>query len=563
MLENFGGFLMSNSQLWRQNSDPIYAQFSKVKPHRLISELGLEPITFLDAGLEVSSLPQIDTDYVNFCQAHSHEIDVLKEDHQFGLIVGHEKSWEGLAGIKHFYFKSTPVLTPEKLNGLKKMDSMAMINLGIEPYTLGLWKSQLYSSPSDIESLKKSDHQNMRLFRLSSQTFDLAGASSPLQVALLMLSFLQLIEDYKGDFTADEILSTLSFEVTLTGNILADTVKIEAFKLLFLRLIEILGYDEGLVSPVFCTPSLRYLSVREPWTNLLRFSSMNMASRMAQSSGFIHLSHDLFSQNSENRLSYNIDLIARHEAYLDKVKQPWVGSGSFHQFIEKFCDRSWLHFKELTKKGGLISGLRSGWIQNEIEITHLSEISDFLNRDIKLTGVNQYVLNDSLGSDYPLTKESEQVSLENWWVQQKDFVEVDSLCEVQKLTPYRLCDNFEQWQYKADQYREKNKKGLRALFHIESGLEKSPKVTMSKERLNLAAIETKTLGDIKEFPIHVVVAGDPGGDYVRLKVEELKDQKLFVIWAGEKELKEFNQTLGLKTDLQKLFEDLFSFLDEV
>ncbi len=554
---------LSINDIWRQSADVLYSKMPRLQPHRLVKELDLDPIYFSDNHSFSTPLFQSETDYWNICEWLPEEKSAFLQDPLFALFVGHDYKGEGLSEIKRFYFKSSPLLTTSKIELCERIDSNNLVDVGVEPYTLGLWKSQLYPSKLDLKSYQKIKNSNWRLFRLSTLAFDLAGASATQQVAVLMTSMVQLIEDYRGEIEVEDLFKTLSLEVSLTSHLMSDSIKIEATKLLFAKLVEVYGGDESWMPKIYCIPSPRYLSAREPWTNLLRFSTMNMASVMAQASGFTHLPFDIFSKNSQHRISRNIDLINRHEAFLDKVAQPWSGSGAFQIFLDRFCDKSWLLFQELSQKGGLISALRSGWIQTEIEMENRMEIESFLNRSLLLTGVNQYVLADSLGEDYPLTSQMEKKSIESWWVQEKDSIEVEPLCEVKKLIPLCLSDFYEKWQLKSDNYKQNKNKPLKALLHIEKGLEQNPKISLVKARLNLAAIGTSTQGPLADYPIHVVMAADPEGEFAQTKLKELKSLPVYRLWGGEKKMTDYHHSLGATTDMTEVFDNLFSHLGEV
>jgi hypothetical protein len=464
--------------------------------------------------------------------------------------------------IENIYFAASVGLNSVKLKAINNIENKKL-NLGIDPYSLGLWQSKLFKSHFDISKIIEKLNKDTHLFRISTLAYDMAGSNLVQQLAITMSSCVQLIKDYMGEIKPEEIIKLVSFEVSLNSNILLNIVKLQSIRILLNRLKELYQDNRDYETFIVSIASPRSLVSREIWNNILRLTSVNISSIMGGADGCIHQAYDLFAKDNNLRLSRNINLILNNESFVNKVNFPTLGSYSVDNMCEEYCKKSWEFFQEIENKGGLTNTLRSGWLQNEISISNKNEVDLFLSRRKKITGVNDYVLLKSLSDENPMPTQDEVIEIQHWWDRFFYDEENEKLCDVEKLIPIQLSSFFEKWQLKADSLREQNVSTSISLY-VEPGLDKGLKVAMTKKILSLCGLQTQLLTEPNlKASVLVLIASEPEGEFTKSYFEKRQQKKSqLILWAGEKLFNDFDGHIGETANLMELFALIFNKLEE-
>ena len=270
--------------------------------------------------------------------------------------------------------------------------------------------------------------------------------------------------------------------------------------------------------------------------------------------------------NGGGVLSRNRDLLLKKESFLSHVEAPLLGSYSLDCLIESLCEKAWRFFQEIVSKGGLCRCLRSGWLQEEIKRENDDELCSFKNRKRKMTGVNEFVLLESLSSEHPLVQKEETRNIESWWSDWIFKEDNEKLCDVKKLVPVQISRSFEDWQFRADAMRKKKPDKTRLRVWVEPGLENSPRWKKLVQLLCLGGLEVSSRSDQSCHPlISIILAFDPEGSFSRERLKNLTvtgKQKPLCLWVGEKKLEAFDDFIGESSDRGSLFKKIFNVLEK-
>ena len=473
---------------------------------------------------------------------------------------------------RKIYFSPSVNLDRRKRD-LLKIDPGLQVNFGVDPYSLGLWESKLFKSLVDLDFL--SSNQNCCIFRLSTFAFDLAGANSTQQLAVLLSSFVQLVEDYKGLLAPKDFFNLSSFELSVKPHLFLSLAKIGALRLLIKKIALAYGLKEAF-SPVFVIPSLRYLASREPHNNLLRLTSMNMSAIMGSASGFINFPYDIYSKSNNNLvLSRDRDLLLKKESFMDSIQDPYSGSYTMNHLIDLMGQSSWSFFQEIMAKGGLRQCLFSGWLQEQIKRESEKQIESFKKLETKMTGVNEFVLlesqklqsssfgsgNENSGHQSSLVEREQVQSIDSLWVRWMFKEDREKLCDVKKLFPFQMSQIFENWQFRADHLKRADSSFARLRTFIEPGLENSQRHRDLIHQLSLAGLEASHDPDRDCHPgLVIILALDPENTFCKEKLKSL-NQKTSCFWAGEKSFPVFDGFIGKSSEWDLLFEKIFKVLE--
>jgi len=555
---------MEKFERWQKNTADLYKRGNYSNQHGFLDDLNPSVLGWRGArDKELALMPHNETSFYNIAEFKPKlfDIDFLQES---GCGVYLKNDWpEQLDGTQLFvYLAPSPNLTTFK-KALISDRKFKSIDLGVDPYGLGLWKSTLFKSRVDKVALLNCVENGDHFFRISSQPYSMAGASDVQQLAILISSIIQVINNCEGLLSPIEVLKSISFEVTLKPNLFLSIAKIQTLRILIQRVLEIYEITEDIQTPIYTAPAVRYLSSREPWNNILRLTAINGASFMGGAQGIVSLAFDFLSKGSGSRVSRNINQVLGKESHLGKVNDPSRGSYTSDNLVGEMCSQSWQLINEIAKKEGMSSSLRSGWIHDQIKRVDSHQQELFLNRKLKITGVNDFVLGESLSEENPVSKESEIIDIETWWTHFIFDEEAERLCDVERLVPASLSTLLERWQYKTDQLRERDTNSSEIALVIEAGMESSSKAKKVKEVLGLAGLGVRivSIEEIKNEKIYAVIAADPDGEFSKNILKERNEVfTQTVLWVGDKKMLGFDGTVGDKSHLVDLFSQIFNAL---
>lgn len=546
---------MEKKSAWMEASQDLYKNSNLFNTHGFFDSTTLASLAFAEDETPVHRSQKRSKPFYNINFFSS---DLF--DQEFLASPGAALYWQSQQSPVEgplTYCQLGPQLSPAKQ---KLLQTSGQVDLGIDPFSLGLWKSLLFKNYISAQDILDCEMGRQRLFRLSGQAYAMAGASEIQQMAIVASSLVQIIEDYRDQVSAHEIMARLSFEICLKPHLTLSVAHCLAFRSLVERLFEI--YEANQEATVFAVPSLRFLAAREPWNNLMRLTTINMAAIMGGANGMVQIPMDFLSGGQDTRLGRNMCEILKNESHLDKVTDPLKGSFSLEQIVNDFCESAWRFFCEIEKKGGVRETLRSGWLHDEINREHELQVDRFLKRQLKIVGVNQYALTESLSSDFPLPKKQDIKDIESWWCQQIDEEGSSKLCDVERLIPFSLSELTEQWQIRGDVMRTGGSDLTTVALVVEPGGQSAKKITMAKEILALGGLKVQvhSVNEISKIPVVALIAADPEGEFAKQFFKSL-DKKQWPLWVGDKQLSQFKGHVGTSSHLPNLFRNIYDHLE--
>lgn len=267
----------------------------------------------------------------------------------------------------------------------------------------GIFKNDLSEFKEFYKALLSSE---ARRIHVDGFTFGLAGASTiqELAVSLAQLSeYTQLMmEEGLGiEEIADSFYTTLSVNDDYFTNI----AKFRAYQVLLGHFFKSFDeYYELDYSVINGQTNYRHMAKNDKYNNLLRSTTQAMSAILGGCANLLVTPFDKSNQVSE-RMARNIQLVIKEEAYFDKVNDPSAGSYYIEDLTNQLVDKSWNLFLDIENQGGYISGLKSNFIQNEIQKNKVLLIDQLNNNEKMFLGINKYqnTLEDWIKVDKPKT----------------------------------------------------------------------------------------------------------------------------------------------------------------
>ncbi|MCB1317692.1 MAG: acyl-CoA mutase large subunit family protein, partial [Leptospiraceae bacterium] len=140
----------------------------------------------------------------------------------------------------------------------------------------------------------------------------------------------------------------------------------------------------------------RYHTLYDAHTNMLRVTTAAMSAVIGGCESLTVLPFNRHTADDEHMLAFglriarNTQSLLKHESYLDKVVDPAAGAYYIEQATAEITRESWKRFQAIEAEGGLLSALKTGSIQGQIEQSRSRAEEAVANRRLILLGTNQY-----------------------------------------------------------------------------------------------------------------------------------------------------------------------------
>lgn len=181
------------------------------------------------------------------------------------------------------------------------------------------------------------------------------------------------------------------FNVAVGSDYFFEIAKLRALR----KLWSVIANEYGIETTVTVNAetALNNKTIYDYNNNILRASTETMAAIIGGCDGlYVHPYDILFKQphNFSNRIARNIQLVAKHEAYLQKVNDAAHGSYYIENLSNEIANKSWELFQDIEAKGGYIACIESGFLQETIAKQAEATQQQVDNGDRIVLGVNKY-----------------------------------------------------------------------------------------------------------------------------------------------------------------------------
>jgi methylmalonyl-CoA mutase len=237
---------------------------------------------------------------------------------------------------------------------------------------------------------------HFRTIHINASNFTNAGADIVQELAFAI----SMGNEYMSQLTqrgisTETAASTIRFSFGTGSNYFPEIAKLRAARLLWSVVLN--GFKpagiEDIKMDIHCVTSKWNKTIYDPYVNLLRTQTEAMSAILGGTDSLTVEPFDtVFREPDEfsERIARNQQLILREEAYFDKVADPAAGSYYIENLTSLIAENAWKLFLETEEKGGFLSCLKSGFIQNKLSESEAKRKSDIATRKTILLGTNQY-----------------------------------------------------------------------------------------------------------------------------------------------------------------------------
>jgi methylmalonyl-CoA mutase len=249
-----------------------------------------------------------------------------------------------------------------------------------------------------LASLIKSSASlpHFRMISINASNFNNAGADIVQELAFgISMGSEYLAQMTQRRISADMAASKIGFCFGTGSDYFPEIAKLRAARLLWSVVIN--GFHpeniEKIRMNVHCVTSKWNKTVYDPYVNLLRTQTEAMSAILGGADSLTVEPFDIVFRNPDEfseRIARNQQLILKEEAYFDKVADPAAGSYYIENLTNLISENAWKLFLEIEEKGGFLSCLKSGFIQNTISESATKRRNDSAIRKNILLGTNHY-----------------------------------------------------------------------------------------------------------------------------------------------------------------------------
>ncbi len=217
--------------------------------------------------------------------------------------------------------------------------------------------------------------------------------------------------------SVDEIVPKMQLSLSVGSNYFMEIAKFRAIRMLWATLI--LQYQpkdkKSYQLSIYAIGSQRNKTIYDPYVNILRSTTEGMAAALGGADAIYLQSLDQPYKEDDSfsrRISRNIQIILKEEAFFDKVIDPAAGSYYVENLTHSIAIHAWNLFKESVKNSGIIPLIENGTIRSAIEESRKNREKELATRKATLVGTNQYPnIKEEMESAIQQTTSSEETSL--------------------------------------------------------------------------------------------------------------------------------------------------------
>lgn len=310
-----------------------------------------------------------------------------------GVAINSSTNYQNLVNEVQFEYIDSD-LQFKTLNDAISIKAHSSTVLNFDFLSLNAQLGQMSSTWADYLKFYQSYPTNKTIW-ISGSLYGGAG-SSTIQELGFTLAHLNEYVDFltKEGVTLAEINSKIVIELSVNEDYFVNIAKFRVIQDL-VRLV-FKGYDPAyqVLSPIiYAKTNLRYLAKNDKHNNPIRQTTQAMAAVIG---GCDVLTVDYGDFGSEievarfRRIAKNIQLILKEEAYLDKVVDPSGGAYYIESLTDQLLQKAWKLFLDTEALGGVVEGLKSGFVQSAIDSNKNHLISELLSGHKTYLGVNKH-----------------------------------------------------------------------------------------------------------------------------------------------------------------------------
>lgn len=328
-------------------------------------------------------------------------------------------------------------------------------NLGCDPIGTLAQTGRLKTSADDAVAEAAGIAKNVsdsgwriETFMVDSGAYHMAGGTEAQELGLLIatgVAYLRALE--AAGLPIERAAGQIGFSMAADADVSMTIAKFRAARLMWAAILRECGVEKPAPMKLNAVSSLRMMTVKDPWVNILRGTAACFGAGVAGADSVCVLPHDSMlgmSSSFARRIARNIQIILQEESGLSRVVDPAAGSYAFETITSDLADKAWEYFRKIESAGGVLSALRGGAVQQNLQSAWALRRRNVARRKDPITGVSEFPSVD----EKPLSNVGDMPSEPAGMPAAGEQMEPVSF--------HRLAEDFEKLRYYSDACLEKN-----------------------------------------------------------------------------------------------------------
>jgi len=285
-------------------------------------------------------------------------------------------------------------MNPAKIQGSTDFDPLRY--LSIHGHFYFKEEERAFERVKRLVSFSKENLPNFKPLGVNGYIFREAGAT-PVQELAFSLS---VASEYMAKLTersipAEMAAESIHFTFGVGSSYFMEIAKIRAARFLWAKIAEVFcsGNPDAAKMYIHSKSLLWNKTLYDANVNMLRNTTEAISAILGGTDSLALCPHDFYAEKSSPlaaRLTRNIQLVLKEEAYLDKVADPAAGSYYIETLTQKLIEASWKLFLDIDNKGGYVKAFRENYVQDMVEETASKRLEEVSQRKNTILGTNQY-----------------------------------------------------------------------------------------------------------------------------------------------------------------------------
>ncbi|MEH7119111.1 methylmalonyl-CoA mutase subunit beta [Neobacillus vireti] len=220
------------------------------------------------------------------------------------------------------------------------------------------------------------------------------GANAVQELAIAIATgvhYLDILQDMEMD--QHSIVKKMVFQFSIGSNFFMEIAKLRAARVIWNRIAELYEVKKEARGMIISAKTSTFTkSLHDPYVNLLRAGNEAFAAVLG---GVQYLQVAPFDSLTDStpfaeRIARNIQLLLKQETHLEKVIDPAGGSWYVENLTNELAEKAWENFQGIESRGGIISVLKTNWLQQEIKAVYEKKNLAIQTRKQGMIGTNVY-----------------------------------------------------------------------------------------------------------------------------------------------------------------------------
>lgn len=248
-----------------------------------------------------------------------------------------------------------------------------------------------------VELVKKAaKYKRIRVVSVGGVLFDNAGADVAQQLGYtLSMAHEYLVKTMERGLAIDQIAPVIRFVMPIGVNYFMEIAKFRALRMMWATVVAPYKPSRGCAerAKVAAVTSAWNQTVYDPYVNMLRGTTEAMSAAIAGVDSIEVLPFDApYAKASEfsSRIARNTQILLKEESHFDQVVDAAGGSYYIENLTDILATKAWELFKEVEAKGGYLTALKAGFIQEQVATKAAIRIKNIATRRDTLLGTNEF-----------------------------------------------------------------------------------------------------------------------------------------------------------------------------